>query len=146
MHASCNLGISACSCFVLAPLFCPLSLYPFPSACQNILFLRKVAFRANKGVQCSGGSDIMSFGCQIGNKSSFMSTQENGQRLTISPLLLEEMTKANSGHTTVRFSQNFEIQFVYSQWNSCTQTVQYLVFSLYINVSLLPSVCPVGFF
>lgn len=48
----------------------PLSLCSSFTASQNILFLSMAEFRADKGVESSGGNDIMGFSCQIGSKSS----------------------------------------------------------------------------
>lgn len=58
------------SSLLLPFLSCPVSLYLSFTASQNILFLSMAEFRADKGVEGSGGSDIMGFSCQIGSKSS----------------------------------------------------------------------------
>lgn len=53
----------------------PLSLSSSFIVSQNILFLSMEEFRADKGVEGSGGSDIMGFSCQIGSKSSLWASR-----------------------------------------------------------------------
>lgn len=71
------------SCYFILPFPShPLSLCSPFTATQNILFLSMAEFRADKGVEGSGGSDIMSFSCQIGSKSSLWAHRraERGSR------------------------------------------------------------------
>lgn len=62
--------------------FHPLCLYLSSTASLNILFLSMAEFRAEKGAEGIGGSDIMGFSCQIGSKSSLRahSRAERGSR------------------------------------------------------------------
>ena len=76
------------------------------TASRTILFLSVAEFRADKGVEGSGGSDIMGFRCQIGIKSSLWA-RRRAVRGSLSQTPVEEMTEVHPDLTNSQWTSDY---------------------------------------